>query len=146
MKYIDIYSQKWANAAFLEIQSAGLNLDEFKREPWPPSIKIVHLPTKEYFVFRDENGGSHWTAPGYPGVVQNPFRSNGWDSKIPLFKAWLRSLRELLDAIAEYRSTPDLGQAFVPNSRSSSASLLLSCRTSHLRSKNRNSLPVNYKN
>ena len=68
----------------------------------------VHLPTKEYFVFGDEDGGTHGTVPGYPGVVQNPFSSAGWDSKIPLFRQWLRSLRELLDAIAEYRSTPDL--------------------------------------
>ncbi len=53
MNWIEIYQQKWANEAFLEIQSAGLNLNEFQRRPHPPSIEIIHLPTKEYFRFGD---------------------------------------------------------------------------------------------
>jgi hypothetical protein len=113
MNYNDIYSQKWANAAFLEIQSAGLNLDEFRREPWPPSIRIVHLPTKEYFVFGGDSGGTSWTKPGYPGsVIQTGTGSDslsfGWNSRVPLFKHWLKSLQELLAATGEYHATPDL--------------------------------------
>jgi hypothetical protein len=113
MNYSDIYSQKWANAAFLEIQSAGLNLEEFRREPFPPSIRIVHLPTKEYFVFGDDNGGAYWTMPGYPGRFSqtgtgSDSLSAGWNSKVPLFKHWLKALQELLTATAEYHATPDL--------------------------------------
>jgi hypothetical protein len=113
MDYSDIYSKRWANAAFLEIQSAGLNLDEFKRESFPPSIRIVHLPTREYFVFGDDNGGASWTVPGYRGRIADTGTGSNtisarWDSKIPFFKRWLKSLQELLAATAEYYATPDL--------------------------------------
>ena len=113
MKYVDIYSQKWANAALLKIQAAGLNLEQFKREPFPPSIRIIHLPTNEYFSFGDENGGTRWTVPGHPGRFSDTGTgrssiSAGWDKKLALFDFWLKLLKEFLSAIAEYHTTPDL--------------------------------------
>jgi hypothetical protein len=113
MTWIEIYSQKWGNEAFIEIQSAGLDVNQFRREPWPPSIKITHEPTKGFFAFGDELGGTAWSVPGYPGKTSQTGRgmntpSPGWDKKIFYFKTWLKDLKDLLVAVAEYRATPDL--------------------------------------
>lgn len=113
MNYLEIYSKQWANTAFLEIQSIGLNVDEFRREQSPPTIRIVHAPTQNFFVFGDDQGGARWSRPGYPGKVTQTGLgldsiSAGWERKIPFFKTWLRDLKDFLVAIERFHSAPDL--------------------------------------
>src|ERR1700733_1154937 len=102
--WAEINAKKYGEMAMSMIQAANLNAGDFIREAWPPSFRIVHQPTQNYFVFGGEDGGAMWTQPGYPRRTQQTGRGHfeGWDTKIRYFEGWLGRLKEFLAAIAEH--------------------------------------------
>ena len=59
-------AKKYGEMAMSMIQAANLNVENFIQEVWPPSFRIVHQPTQNYFAFGGEDGRAMWTRPGTP--------------------------------------------------------------------------------
>ncbi|MEO8100061.1 MAG: hypothetical protein ABI811_20340 [Acidobacteriota bacterium] len=102
--WAEINATKYGGIAFLMIQEAGLNVTDFFRETYPPSFRIVYLPTQDHFAFGGENGRTYWTRPGYPGKKSQTGKGNpeSWDSKMKHFAAWLARLKEFVLATREH--------------------------------------------
>jgi hypothetical protein len=102
--WADINEKKYGEKANSMIQAANLNLKDFVRESYPPSFRLVYLPTQDHFAFGDEEEGASWTRPGYPGQTSQTGRGplQSWDAKIQYFEEWLAKLQELVTAAEEH--------------------------------------------
>jgi hypothetical protein len=105
--WFEINARKCDELAFAWLQAQGLDPTEFVRESSPPTFRIVHLPTKEYFAFGGESGGAKWTRPGFNlKLSQTPIgQPQSWDVKLERFKRWALDLKEYLAALDKHRSS-----------------------------------------
>jgi hypothetical protein len=102
--WAEIESKKYGEIAMAMIHAANLNHSDFVQEACPPTFRIRHLRTQDYFAFGGENGGAMWSRPGYSRdkarQTSRSQRLESWETKIKHFEGWLKELLEFLAAVA----------------------------------------------